>query len=259
MFHEQLFPLFSSLANVQGSMLYAGAFPDDHTARLIDIAERILSDGTGSSKGLRARTTFALIEAYQNIVRHRPTGNGERGLVALVHDNRHTEVMTANDVRDGDLAGLLRALKRIEGLGVDELKRLFVEKLSTGATSARGGAGLGLIEMARRSGNALRHRTLPRQGGVHRFQLMVSCRAQDEFFGPERFAALDEASSAVGLLAGLGGTVWSSDVEQQVLRMVEHEPGVQGAEFARACLAMLQMLHDLRPPERGIVAVVPQG
>lgn len=248
MVHEQLFSLFSSLAYVRGSMLYGGAFPDDHTARLIDIAERTLSDEKGSNKGLRARTTFALIEAYQNIVRHRTNTAGKRGLIALVHDDRHTEVMTANDVRDGDLPGLLRALKRIDGLGVDELKRLFMEKLTTGTTSARGGAGLGLIEMARRSGNALRHRTLPAGEGMHRFQLIISCAAQDELHGPDRFAELDEACHAVGLLAGIGGTVWSSDVEQHVLRIIEHEPDVQGTDLSRACLATLQMLHDLRPP-----------
>jgi hypothetical protein len=50
---EQLFALYSALAHEQGAVVYSGAFPDDHTPRMIEVSERMLSEESGCGRELR--------------------------------------------------------------------------------------------------------------------------------------------------------------------------------------------------------------
>ena len=248
---EQLYALFNALAHEQGSVVYAGAFPDDHTPRMIEVSERMLSEENGCGRELRSRTTFTLIEAYQNLVRHRARTTFGNAAILLLHGERNTDVMTVNEVRDEDVDALRRALTRTEGLDADALKRMFLETLTSGTTGPRGGAGLGLIEMARRSGHPLRYDIAPGAGPVHHFRLVVNCGEHAETKGPAWLAELEHNLKAVGLLAGAGGRTWYAGVEQKVLRMIEDEPGIPGPELARTCQATIAALGDLRRPGGG--------
>jgi len=243
---EQLYALFNALAHEQGSVLYAGAFPDDHTPRMIEVSERMLSEENGCGRELRSRTTFTLIEAYQNLVRHRARTTFGNAAILLLHGERNTDVMTMNEVRNEDVEALRTALTRTEGLDADALKRMFLETLTSGTNGPRGGAGLGLIEMARRSGHPLRYEIVPGTGSVHHFHLEVNCGERAGTKGPSWLAELDHDRKAVGLLAGAGGRTWYAGAEQKVLRMIEEEPGIPGPELARACHASIAALGDLR-------------
>jgi hypothetical protein len=243
---EQLYALYSALAREQGAVVYSGAFPDDHTPRMIEVSERVLSEESGCGRELRSRTTFTLIEAYQNLVRHRARTAPGNGAILLLHGERHTEVMTVNEVRDEDVALLRTALQRTEGRDAEGLKRMFLETLTNGTGGHRGGAGLGLIEMARRSGHPLRHHISPSTGSTHRFHLVVSCGTLAGDRGPQWLMELDLTLRSAGVLAAAGGRTWSAGAEEKVLRMVEDEPGIPGPELARVCHAGIAALRDLR-------------
>jgi hypothetical protein len=248
---EQLYALFDALAHEQGSVVYAGAFPDDHTPRMIEVSEHMLSDENGCGRELRSRATFTLIEAYQNLVRHRARTTPGNASILLIHGEGHTDVMTMNEVLNEDVDALRKALCRTEGMGTEALKRMYLETLTSGTTGTRGGAGLGLIEMARRSGHPLRHHFSPSSGSSHRFHLVVNCGARSDTSGPSWLAHLDLSLKAVGLLAGAGGRRWSAGTEHGVLRMIEAEPGIPGPELARACHACITVLHHLKSPGGG--------
>ncbi len=151
-----------------------------------------------------------------------------------------------NEVREEDVALLRTALHRTEGRDTEGLKRMFLETLTNGTGGHRGGAGLGLIEMARRSGHPLRHHISPSTGSTHRFHLVVSCGTLAGDRGPQWLMELDLTLRSVGLLAAVGGRTWSAGEEEKVLRMIEDEPGIPGPELARACHAGIAALLDLR-------------
>lgn len=246
MVQEDLFALFNALATERGTLLYGGSFPDDHTARLIDIAEQTVASEERTAKNLRARTTFALIEAYQNIVRHR-TGTGPgRELLVLAHGERGTTIVTANDVQHEDLAALRASLERVEGLDADALKRLFLNKLTGGTGTSRGGAGLGFIEITRRTGQPLGYRIASLTPDLHRFQLMISIGEVDERRSMDWAAQLDQLGRSTGLLLGIGGTHWSTQVERQAFLMLDERSGTDTTALTRAGLAALQVVHGLR-------------
>ena len=159
--NAQLIQLFEALAHEQLAVLYSGRFLDEHTANLITLGEEAVG-GADAGKALRSRTAFVMVEAYQNVLRHRaqpqPGGVADHSTFMFLHHPPGTGVVTVNAVSPAEVPALQSALQRLHGLGLDELKRLFLRSLQGGERTERGGAGLGLIEMARRTGNARRRR-----------------------------------------------------------------------------------------------------
>lgn len=256
MVQEDLFALFNALATERGTLLYGGNFPDEHTARFIDIAELTLATDEHVGKNHRARTTFALIEAYQNIVRHRIGSGSGRELLGLVHGDQGTTIITANDVHRDDLPGLRASLERVEGLDADALKRLFLNKLTGGPSTARGGAGLGFIEITRRTGQPLGHRIAPSTPDLHRFQLQINIGDVAEHRTMNWVAQLDKLGQATGLLLALGGTRWSTQVERLAFMLLDVQNGVDVTALSRAGLAALQVVHGLRKGDGPAMIIV---
>lgn len=150
----------SLLACVGGPRIlfgYSGAFPDEHSARLIEMVEVMAAQDQSLRSG-KGRLAFILVEAYQNIIRHQaisatadPWGPGRP--MFLIQDQQGMHVMTTrNMVSHGqaeDLKTRLAELVRMEDAALKELLLQGIQRPS--ATGVRG-AGLGLIGMLRRTG-----------------------------------------------------------------------------------------------------------
>lgn len=133
---------------------YSGSFHDDRTGQLVTLGEAV-SEGPHAVRG---RLAFIMVEAYQNIVRHRAglpqeqAHGAGRSLFLLRCADAGQQVVTVNPVRQDQVPGLQAALERLNGMDPAGLKGLLIEGLEKEHAEQRRGAGLGLIEMARRSG-----------------------------------------------------------------------------------------------------------
>ncbi|MBX2971602.1 MAG: SiaB family protein kinase [Flavobacteriales bacterium] len=175
--HAQALALYASFAGDRLTFLYSGSFHDEHTARLIALQEEFL-EREGAPRALRGKLAFAMVEAYQNIVRHRVKDpalmNGAgRSLFLLRSSPEAHEVTAMNAVDAADEQKLRATLERLSGMDLHQMKQVFLRGLQDEARSHRGGAGLGLIEMARRSGNPLGHTFTPVGTGHALFTLQV--------------------------------------------------------------------------------------
>lgn len=136
---------------------YAGAFPDEHTARLIEFSAAVL-DGQGIRAPERGRLSYVMVEAYQNVVRHRArldprTEQAEGRCHFLLHCAPEGQtVATLNPVTGPKAKDLHEVLGFLRTRTGEELKTLFREGIQREHDPERRGAGLGLIEMMRRSG-----------------------------------------------------------------------------------------------------------
>lgn len=166
----------SCLAGDRYSFLYSGRFPDDHSARLVHLAEALLG-GPEGTRSARNRLAFVMVEAYQNIIRHGVLDGGGADaapgmfLLRCRPDAQH--VATVNAVRKEGVAPLAELLNRLGGMDLGQLKKLFLAGLQDRSSTHRRGAGLGLIEMARRSGVPLEHAFEHGAGEVDLFLLHV--------------------------------------------------------------------------------------
>ena len=147
--------VYQALRQDEHAFLFSARFHDEHTARLIALGESLFA-AKGQSKG---RIAFLMVEAYQNVIRHRAplppaleTAQG-RSLFMLRWLPSGPEVITANPVLKERVPMLEESIGRLKGADPVQLKRMFLTTLSQEHDGNRRGAGLGLIEMARRSGS----------------------------------------------------------------------------------------------------------
>jgi hypothetical protein len=98
-----------------------------------------------------------MIEGLQNVTKHgeEHTGSENTGLFAIQKNKDKYFVTTGNIIKKESELQLKPKLEQINLLEKNELNQLHKEILISGEISEKGGAGLGLIEMARKSGNRL--------------------------------------------------------------------------------------------------------
>jgi hypothetical protein len=139
---------------------YSGHFGDELSAQLLDLSDGIIAALSGE-KAHRKRLAFLLVEAYQNIIRHRAglpdhieRGEG-RSFFTFRADPESQSMVAINGVYKHAVEDICRHLEAVRGLDHAELKSLSMRMLERQSESR--GAGVGFIEMARRSGNDLGH------------------------------------------------------------------------------------------------------
>ena len=140
------------------SIIYQGNFSDSITDKILSLSDHNISSDEAIKK-LRKRVSFIMVESFQNIVRHAPNveneifNDGNSSIFIVRNIDKTFFVSSINLIENDKIEDLERKLNRINDLDKDELKNLFVNILSDESISEKGGAGLGLIEMARKSDN----------------------------------------------------------------------------------------------------------
>jgi len=139
---------------------YSGSFSDAITSLIIEISEQNI-ESHGSLTKLKKKISFLMAECYQNIIRHgtNPHTNLTFPTKSPAFFSRSRNgvyyITSANYVMNEFVDTISGKLDRVNDLSQDELKVLSQEILLKGVLSEKGGAGLGIIEMARKSGNKL--------------------------------------------------------------------------------------------------------
>ena len=98
-----------------------------------------------------------MIEVFQNIVRHGEQEETNKDYFGVRSIEDSLNIYSSNQIDKNAHDFLSTKLKEINNLNVEELKSLYKEILKSGQISEKGGAGLGLIDMARKSGNPIQY------------------------------------------------------------------------------------------------------
>lgn len=253
--------LYDVLAADRFDLVYSGRFHDEHSADLIAIGEDA-SVQSGYERAHRQRLSFVMVEAYQNIVRHRArlSEGMERGagrsLFLMRARDGGDEVVAIDPVAETETGMLDDVLARIGGSDLKQLKQLFLDRLRDGSRTTRGGAGLGLIEMARRSGNGMRHELLPLDAGHRLFVLQVVVGGPVSSATPKDVLMRVHTMIAANDLLLLCRSGGSATATEAVLRMLEKdESDGRSGGVKRAFLAATDWLRQPGMSERSFVAV----
>lgn len=261
--HAHVLALYASFAGDRLTFLYSGSFHDEHTARLIALQEDHLEQ-EGAPRPARGKLAFVMVEAYQNIVRHRVKDEGllhgpGRSVFLLRSTSEAHEVTAINAVRQEDEEKLRVGLERLDGMDLQQLKQVFLRGLQNEERTDRGGAGLGLIEMARRTGNPLRYAFAPIDAQHRLFSLQVLVGAQRAWrsTGPDLFE-LQRIVYTQGISLICRGRTPAS-VQEGLLRMIDRDLDDDRALAERAKHAYLLItgaMADMAVAEEGPMVVV---
>ena len=148
--------MYTNLGEDDFEYIYRGAFSQAISKKILSLAETNVLKVSGE-RSLKKRIYFLMVEGLQNITKHSEKENKEDdgGIFAIQKNSDHFFITTGNVVTKNDEQSLRPKLEQLNVLGKDQLKKLRKEILISGKLSKKGGAGLGLIEMARKSGKKL--------------------------------------------------------------------------------------------------------
>lgn len=155
---DKAFNLFSRVQQQDFEYVYRGYFTHNITKKILTLADLNIQKAVPFST-IQKRIYYIMVEGIQNITRHQDeilTGNEEYpGIFAIQKQKDRYYVTTGNLVLNEKIPVLKDKIKQINSLEKDELKKFHKDILRSGVISDKGGAGLGLIEMARKSDNKL--------------------------------------------------------------------------------------------------------
>ena len=155
---QNVFELYSNLHNDNLSFVYQGNFDDKITDRIIDISESTIASKQEQHK-ISNKVSFLLAECFQNIIRHGDFHDGlstiPAGIFVTRYINKSYYISSANLIANKYVEELRSKLELLNQMSPEDLKRLYIEVLTNNQLTNKGGAGLGLIEMARKSGQKL--------------------------------------------------------------------------------------------------------
>lgn len=244
--------LYQSFAGDRLTFLYSGKFHDEHTARLITLGEEYL-EREGTDKNVKSKLGFIMVEAYQNIVRHRTSIKGGiqgegRSMFLLRSTSAQHEVTAINAVSEKTVDPLTTSLEKLRALDLQQMKQVFLRGLQSEERTERGGAGLGLIEMARRSGHPLRYGFAAIDNAFRLFALQVLVGKGGAWRGDVSEAFKLHKLVVENDIAVLGRGRSAAGEQEAILRIIERDMEDDGGRSdvrTRAYLAISELLENL--------------
>jgi len=141
-------------------LVYEGEFTQEITKSVLAMAERNL-EFMGEEENVKRKVFNVMVECLQNICKHttdveiKTNTENESAIFMIGLENNEYMVMSGNVIANDVVPGLRDRLIQINSLDKDGLKALYKEIIKGGSLSDKGGAGLGFVDMARKSGNKL--------------------------------------------------------------------------------------------------------
>lgn len=159
---DTAYDLFNRIGESDFEYVYKGYFNHDITKKILYLADSSIGRVTGFSQAtLQKRIYFIMVEGLQNITHHQdevanePSFDKYPPVFSIQKYGEKYYISTGNIIANENIAPLKEKLERINSFDQEELKKFHREMLRNGTISDKGGAGLGLIEMSRKSGNKL--------------------------------------------------------------------------------------------------------
>jgi len=152
------FDLFKAMQKDNLGYIYRGRFSQEITDNILSLTETSLEKTEQSSK-IKKRVYSIMVECLQNITRHQEGTTDSTpdnyGIFVIQRKDEKYYITTGNTINKENIKPIKDLIEKINSLEKEELKLYYKEVLNTGELSVKGGAGLGLIDMARKSGNKL--------------------------------------------------------------------------------------------------------
>jgi hypothetical protein len=182
---ETLHHLFNQLKDDNYCFIYNGSATDEITQMFISLSDHNLTNVQELSK-MRKKVSFLMAECFQNIVRHSDKPEGEMKVSESPHFfftrnvGKGYYISSANFIENSKIEPLKLQLEKVNELDEEGLKTIYLEVLGNESFSGKGGAGLGLIEMARKSGQKLEFNFKEINENFSYFYLQIKLKGKDE-------------------------------------------------------------------------------
>jgi len=140
--------------------IFRGDFTSGIVSSILDLVKATIEEANDTYK-IKSKIFYIMGESLQNIARHQneafKSAPDKYSLFAIHKKNLKYYITTGNIININEIDSLKEKIEKINKLGHEDLRNYSRNTRSEGSFSEKGGAGLGLIEMAKRSGNKLEY------------------------------------------------------------------------------------------------------
>jgi len=157
-FHE-------SMVSNKIMLVYEGEINQEITNVFSEMAEAGMEETEHETT--RKRVYHVMVECLQNICKHADekeytldVGRG-KGILMVGNDETQYSITTGNVISNSSIDGLAEMLDRINAMNPDEIKSTYKQMIREARLSDKGGAGLGFIDMVKKTGNPIEYLVQP--------------------------------------------------------------------------------------------------
>lgn len=165
-----IYNLYKTMEEENILLSFKGVVTSDLLTSVLQIMETKM-DYMEESPKTKKKVFNVLVECLQNLYHHidvndenaaeqRRIIEQKSALFLIAKEGDYFQIRTGNYVDKDSAADLSGKLDKINSMDKDELKIYYQEVLNNGSLSDKGTAGLGMIDIARKSGNKLEYQLL---------------------------------------------------------------------------------------------------
>lgn len=158
---------------------YKGDITSELLTSILDIIESKMDD-LQEKPQLRKKVYIVLVELLQNLYHHMDDPSLEsntevthKAIFLIGKEANHYKVITGNYIKNDTVQVLKSKMDEINALSPEGVKEYYKKVLSNGQMSDKGGGGLGMIDIARRTGKPLIYDFVPVDDNFSFFTLNV--------------------------------------------------------------------------------------
>ena len=141
---------------------YSDDLSQDSIEGILTLVENIISRHH-LKKSLHRKVFYVVVECIQNVYNHNadPTEGDPMPKIEFGLQDSSYYIITSNLISNEDIPYICKKIDSVNGMSQEELKNVYKEVLNNNIISKKGGAGLGLIDIARKSQNKIEYKLKP--------------------------------------------------------------------------------------------------
>jgi hypothetical protein len=153
---------YSKLNGGDVLMAFKGNISSELISNVLEVVESRMDDYNENSK-IRKKVYNVLVESLQNLYHHievlpevmHEEYDSKFGILVVSRESGQYKISTGNFVTHDKVDVLKNKIDKINSMGKEELKDMYKFILNHQRLSDKGGGGLGLVDIARKTGNKL--------------------------------------------------------------------------------------------------------
>lgn len=158
---KYIYDLHRTMLQQRLILVYEGEFTQEITKSVLAMAERNM-ESMGENPRVQRKVFNVMMECLQNISRHAEKFDeetyGKNNAIFMIGKSDEAYIITSgNALLREDIPKITEKLDFVNSLDKAGLKQYYKEAIKKSKISDKGGAGLGFIDMAKKSGHKLRY------------------------------------------------------------------------------------------------------
>lgn len=158
-----IYDLYNKMEGSNIMLSFKGDITSELMTSILHIMESRL-DNMNEEPKVKKKVYNVLVECLQNLYHHidevpdvhvEKNNSGRSAIFMIGIGKQNYSIVTGNYMITEKVASFKERLERINGMSAEELKNLYKEILNNDQLSQKGGGGLGMIDIARKTGQKL--------------------------------------------------------------------------------------------------------